>query len=145
MRLVIQRVKRASVKVNNKNLCQIKEGLIIFLAVKNGDTANFLPKLVNKILKMRIFENAESKFDKSLLDIKGEVLIIPQFTLYADCSGSRPYFGQSAKPEIAKPLFDYFVNEFKKSDLLVEKGEFGAKMEIESSNDGPVTIILDSD
>lgn len=145
MKVVIQRVNRAAVKVDSKTIGQIGRGVVIFLAVKTGDGEEGIAKLAEKILKMRVFENAAEKFDQSILDIKGKILVIPQFTLYADCSGgNRPFFGESARPEIAEPLFEKFVAELKKSGLKVEKGRFGAKMEIELINDGPVTIILDS-
>lgn len=145
MRVVIQRVNKAAVKVERKIIGQIGKGLVILLAVKTGDGEEEIGKMADKILKMRIFENAKEKFDKSILDIKGKILVIPQFTLYADCSsGNRPFFGQSARPEVAEPLFEKFVTELKKSGLKVEKGRFGAKMEIELINDGPVIIILDS-
>lgn len=145
MRVVIQRVNKAAVKVDSKTIGQIGRGVVIFLAVKTGDGKEGIGKLAEKILKMRIFENAAGKFDQSILDIKGEILVVPQFTLYADCSGgNRPFFGQSARPEIAEPLFEKFVAELKKSRLKVEKGRFGAKMEVELINSGPVTIILDS-
>jgi D-tyrosyl-tRNA(Tyr) deacylase len=101
--------------------------------------------LTQKILNLRIFENEQEKFDKSVLEIKGEILVVPQFTLFADCSkGNRPYFGEAAKPEIAKLLFAKFVEELKKSGLKVETGIFGAKMEVELTNDGPVTINLEA-
>lgn len=145
MKLVIQRVLKASVKINNKITSQIGRGLVVFLGIKEGDSEKDIQFLVKKLPEMRIFGNKNNKFDLSLLDIKGEILVIPQFTLFADCSkGNRPYFGEAARPEIAKPLFEKFVNELKKSGLKVEKGEFGAKMEIEAVNDGPVTIIVDS-
>lgn len=146
MRVVIQRVNKAEVRVEGKSIGQINRGVVIFLAVKTGDGEEGIGKLAEKILKMRIFANAAEKFDKSILEIKGEILVIPQFTLYADCSGgNRPFFGQSARPEIAEPLFEKLVAELKKSGLKVEKGRFGAKMEVELINNGPVTIILDSD
>lgn len=146
MRVVVQRVKKASVKVDNKIVGQIANGLLLFLGVGPLDEARGEEaKLAKKILNLRIFENENEKFDKSILDIKGEILVIPQFTLFADCSkGNRPYFGEAAKPEIAQPLFKKFIVELKKSGLKVEKGEFGAKMEVELVNDGPVTIILES-
>lgn len=145
MRVVIQRVNKAAVRVDGKTIGQISRGLVILLAVKTGDEESEIGKMAEKILKMRLFENAAEKFNQSILEIKGEILVIPQFTLYADCSGgNRPFFGQSARPEIAEPLFEKFVAELKKSGLRVEKGRFGAKMEVELINNGPVTIILDS-
>jgi D-tyrosyl-tRNA(Tyr) deacylase len=146
MRIIIQRVKKASVKIDKKIVGQIARGLLLFLGVGPFDKAQGEEKkLAQKILNLRIFGDRNDKMNLSVLDIKGEILLIPQFTLYADCSkGNRPYFGEAAKPEIAKPLFEKFVVELKKSGLKVEKGEFGAKMEVELVNDGPVTIILES-
>jgi len=142
MKLVIQRVKKASVKVNGKIVSQIGPGLVLLVAVEDRDRDR-LGEIAEKILKMRIFENNEKKFDKSILDINGEILVVPQFTLFADCSkGNRPYFGQAAKPEIAKPIFEKFLEELKKSGLKVESGIFRAKMEVKLINDGPVTIVL---
>jgi len=145
MRVVVQRVKKASVKVDNKIVGQIGNGLLLFIGVGPFDKAQGeVKKLASKILNLRIFGDKNDKMNLSLLDIKGEILVIPQFTLFADCSkGNRPYFGEAAKPEIAEPLFKKFIVELKKSGLKVEKGEFGAKMEVELVNDGPVTIILD--
>jgi D-tyrosyl-tRNA(Tyr) deacylase len=145
MRLVIQRVIKASAKIEKQIIGQIGKGMVVFLGIKNDDSEKDIQSLVKKLPEMRIFENKDNKFDLSLLDIGGEILIIPQFTLFADCSkGNRPYFGEAARPEIAKPLFEKFVVELKKSGFKVEKGEFGAKMEIEAISDGPVTIIIDS-
>ena len=145
MRLVIQRVSRASVKVKNKTVGQIDRGLLVFLGVGERDNEKQIAPLAKKIIRLRIFENEKNKFDLSLLDINGEVLVIPQFTLFADCSkGNRPFFGTAAPPAIAKPLFEKLVVELKKLGLKVEKGEFGAKMEIMAGITLPPTIILDS-
>lgn len=145
MRAVIQRVNQASVKVKNKAVGQIGPGLMVLLGVGEGDGEKEAQILVDKITNMRIFENEKSHFDKSLLEVEGEMLVVPQFTLYADTSkGRRPYFGQAAKPGIAKKLFEKFVEILKEKGIRVEKGRFGAKMEVELTNDGPVTIILDS-
>lgn len=145
MRAVIQRVKKASVKVNNKIIGRIDQGLVVLLGVGKKDTEKEVSILVDKLSQLRLFVNKENKFDKSLLDIAGEVLVVPQFTLYADTSkGRRPYFGSAAKPKIAKPLFEKFVEILKEKGVKVEKGQFGAKMEVELINDGPVTIILES-
>jgi D-tyrosyl-tRNA(Tyr) deacylase len=144
MKIVLQRVKRAKVDVNGKPVGQIGEGLLVFLGVMVGDSEKEVDTLCDKMLKLRIFENENNKFDKSLMDIKGEILVIPQFTLLAYASkGNRPYFGEAEKPELAKQLFEIFVEELRKSGLKIENGHFGAKMEIESTNDGPVTIILE--
>lgn len=146
MKLVIQRVKRASVKVEERIVGQIGPGLFLLIGFENEakeQESRGVKKIAEKVLKMRIFENEKEKFDKSIIEIGGEILVVPQFTLFADCSkGNRPYFGQAARPEIAKPLFEKFVQELKKSSLKIETGVFGAKMEVELINDGPVTIIL---
>lgn len=162
MRMVIQRVKKAKVVVEGKAVGQIGQGLLLFLGIgetdreiKNQDEK--IKKLAVKILKIRIFdlsfasptgkasEGKKEKFDKSVLDIKGEILVVPQFTLFADCSkGNRPFFGSAASPPIAKPLFEKLITELKKTGLKVESGVFGAKMEVEAVNDGPVTIILEN-
>lgn len=145
MKLVLQRVKKASVAVERKAVGQIDQGLLVFAGIGEGDTRKKIPALVKKLLNLRIFTNKDDKFDQSVKDINGGILIIPQFTLFADCSkGNRPYFGNAARPEIAQPLFEIFVHELKKSGLKVESGVFGAKMEIEATNDGPVTIILEN-
>ena len=145
MRTVIQRVSRASVKVKNKIIGRIGRGLVVLLGVGEGDTEKNWQKLAEKIIQMRIFENKGGHFDKSLLDVGGEVLVVPQFTLFADTSkGRRPFFGQAAKPGIAEKLFEKFTEILKEKGVKVEKGQFGAKMEVELVNDGPVTIILDS-
>jgi len=149
MRAVIQRVKEARVKVGEKTVGQIEAGLLVLLGVgetdeKIKDEKLKIENFARKILDLRIFSDKQGKMNLSVLDVKGEILVIPQFTLYADCSkGNRPYFGEAAKPEIAKPIFEEFVEELRKSGLKLEKGLFGAKMEAELVNDGPVTIILD--
>lgn len=143
MKLVIQRVQKAKVVVNKKIVGQTGQGMIVFLGVEERDQEEKIEPTVKKLLNLRIFENDKKKFDKSVLEIKGEIMVIPQFTLFADCSkGNRPYFGQAAKGEIAKVFFEKFVAVLKKSGLKVETGVFGAKMKIEAVNDGPVTIIL---
>lgn len=145
MKIVLQRVKKAKVEVNGIPLGQIGEGLLVFLGIGVGDREKEIKALCHKLLNLRIFENENNKFDKSVLDIHGDILVIPQFTLFADTSkGNRPYFGGAEKPELARLLFKKFVEELKKSGLKVEKGQFGAKMDIGSVNDGPVTLIIDS-
>lgn len=147
MKVVIQRVSRASVKVKGKITGQIGQGFLLLVGVGDEDIKKQKLKIKNlarKILQLRIFGDKDGKMNLSVLDIEGEILVVPQFTLYADCSkGNRPYFGQAAEPEIAKTLIEKFVDELKKSGLKVEKGVFGAKMEVELINDGPVTIIME--
>jgi len=145
MRLVVQRVKKASVQVENKTLGQINQGLLLLIAVGEEDDKKTAQSMARKVLDLRIFGDEKDKMNLSVLDIQGELLIISQFTLYADCSkGNRPYFGHAAQPEKAKALMEKFIEALKISGLKVEKGEFGAKMEVALINDGPVTIILDS-
>lgn len=146
MKAVIQRVKYATVKVDNKIIGECKQGLMILLGVIDGDTENDADKLIKKIPVLRIFEDENGKMNKSLLDIDGEILVVSQFTLAADCShGRRPSFTASASPDIANELYEYFVGELKTAGVKsVQTGEFGADMAVELLNDGPVTIVLDS-
>lgn len=146
MKAVIQRVKYATVKVDNKIIGECKQGFMILLGVIDGDTKEDADKLIKKIPVLRIFEDENGKMNKSLLDIDGEILVVSQFTLAADCShGRRPSFTASASPDIANELYEYFVGELKTAGVKsVQTGEFGADMAVELLNDGPVTIILDS-
>lgn len=146
MKAVIQRVKYATVKVDNKIIGECKQGFMILLGVIDGDTENDADKLIKKIPVLRIFEDENGKMNKSLLDIDGEILVVSQFTLAADCShGRRPSFTASAPPDIANKLYEYFVGELKTVGVKsVQTGEFGADMAVELLNDGPVTIVLDS-
>ncbi len=145
MRVVIQRVKKASVKIDKKIVGQIGRGLVVLLGVGEGDKESDAEFLVEKIINLRIFETKNSYFDQSLLDVGGEILVVPQFTLFADTAkGRRPFFGGAAKPAVAEPLFEKFIEILKEKGVKVEKGLFGAKMEVELVNDGPVTIILES-
>lgn len=146
MKAVIQRVKYATVKVDNKIIGECKQGFMILLGVIDGDTENDADKLIKKIPVLRIFEDENGKMNKSLLDIDGEILVVSQFTLAADCShGRRPSFTASAAPDIANELYEYFVGELKTAGVKsVQTGEFGADMAVELLNDGPVTIVLDS-
>lgn len=146
MKAVIQRVKYATVKVDNKIIGECKQGFMILLGVIDGDTKDDADKLIKKIPVLRIFEDENGKMNKSLLDIDGEILVVSQFTLAADCShGRRPSFTASAPPDIANELYEYFVGELKTAGVKsVQTGEFGADMAVELLNDGPVTIVLDS-
>lgn len=146
MKAVIQRVKYATVKVDNKIIGECKQGFMILLGVIDGDTENDADKLIKKIPVLRIFEDENGKMNKSLLDIDGEILVVSQFTLAADCShGRRPSFTASASPDIANELYEYFVGELKTAGVKsVQTGEFGADMAVELLNNGPVTIVLDS-
>ncbi|WP_461832168.1 D-aminoacyl-tRNA deacylase [Aquifex sp.] len=145
MRAVIQRVKSSKVVVEGKVVGEIGEGLNILLGIGKGDTEEDVKKLVDKVLNLRIFENEEGKFYYSVMDIKGELLVVSQFTLYANVKkGRRPSFEEAEKPQRAKELYEKVVEEFKKSGLRVETGVFGAMMDVFIENWGPVTIILDT-
>lgn len=146
MKAVIQRVSQSSVSVDGEVIGSINQGLMILLGVEQGDTKQDADKLVKKIPFLRIFEDENGKMNLSCLDIDGEMLVISQFTLCADCShGRRPSFTKSAPPDIADELYEYFKNELNKAGVRkVESGCFGADMKVSLVNDGPVTIVLDS-
>lgn len=144
MKIVIQRVLSASVEIENKLFNQIDKGLLVFVGFTIGDDLLVINKMIDKLINLRIFEDDNRKMNLSLLDVKGEILSISQFTLYANCQkGRRPSFDEAAKPEFAKPLYDLF-NVKLKEKVVVKSGVFGADMKISLINDGPVTIILDS-
>jgi D-tyrosyl-tRNA(Tyr) deacylase len=146
MRALIQRVSRASVRLPDGQVRSIGKGLLIYLGVGKVDTELTAQKLVEKIINIRIFSNADNKFDKSLLDEKGSALVISQFTLFANTKGGRrPDFTSAANPDLARPLCERFSQLLRAAGVNVATGEFGAHMEIDSLNDGPVTIWLDSD
>lgn len=146
MKAVIQRVKHSNVKIDGNIVGKCEQGFMILLGVWQGDTKEDANKLVKKIPNLRIFEDENGKMNLSCLDIDGEMLVVSQFTLCADCShGRRPSFTNSAPPEQANELYEYFVEQLKRAGVKsVETGEFGADMQVELVNDGPVTIILDS-
>lgn len=144
MKLVVQRVKNAQVDVDGKTVGKIEKGFMVLLGVTHSDTKQEADYLVKKLCNLRVFEDENGKMNLGLKDIKGELLIISQFTLYADCTGgNRPSFIGAARPEIAEPLYQYFCNECEKNGIKVEKGIFGADMKVSLLNDGPVTIILE--
>ncbi len=146
MKAVIQRVTHASVKVNGETVGSCGQGFLILLGVMAGDDEKEADKLVNKTVNLRIFEDENGKMNLSSLDIGGEMLVVSQFTLCADCThGRRPSFTPSAPPDEANRLYEYFVRRLKENGIShVETGVFGADMKVELLNDGPVTIILDS-
>ncbi len=146
MRLVIQRVKKASLKIENIEKACIAEGLLIFVGIEEADGVDDIDYLTTKILNLRIFEDEEKKMNLSLLDIKGELLLVSQFTLFASTKkGNRPSFIKAAKPEKAKQLYNDFILACKAClGKKVQTGVFGANMQINLENSGPVTIILDS-
>ena len=146
MRALIQRVKRASVTINSQITGKINEGLLIFLGVGEDDTEKQVQYLVEKCTGLRIFTDEQDKMNLSVKDIKGDILIVSQFTLYGDCKkGKRPSFVRAARPETAIPLYESFIAHCKNTGLNVQTGEFGADMQIELVNDGPVTIWLDTE
>lgn len=146
MKAVIQRVKHAGVTIDNVKVSFVDKGFLILLGVEQGDTKADADKLVKKIPVLRIFEDENEKMNLSCLDVDGEILVVSQFTLCADCShGRRPSFTKSAPPAEAEMLYEYFVDELKKTGVKkVDIGRFGADMKVDLLNDGPVTIILDS-
>ena len=146
MRALIQRVSHASVTVDERVVGSINQGLLVFLGVGQGDSEAQVKAMADKIVHLRIFEDEAGKMNRSLLDIGGEVLVISQFTLYADTRrGRRPSFTNAAPPAIAEPLFEYFKQAVSDYRLTVASGIFGAAMEIDLRNQGPVTIWLDSE
>jgi len=145
MRVVVQRVKHASVTINGTVNGKINNGFLVLLGVQSTDSEQDVDYLVKKVTNLRIFSDENDKMNLSLKDVNGELLIVSQFTLYANCKeGNRPSFVEAAKPDVAIPLYEYFVSECKKIIPVVETGIFGADMKVELLNDGPVTIIMDS-
>lgn len=146
MKTVIQRVTKASVTVENNIVGKIGKGLLVLLGVGPEDTKNTADFLVQKLVKLRIFEDEKGKMNLSIKDIAGELLIISQFTLYADCrGGNRPSFTNAGKPEKANELYEYFIQKCKEENIKVQQGIFGADMKVELLNDGPVTILLEKE
>jgi D-tyrosyl-tRNA(Tyr) deacylase len=143
MRAVCQRVSRAEVRVDGVATGRIGGGLALLLGIAQGDTAEDADRLAGKIARLRIFEDARGKFDRSLLDTGGAALVVSQFTLIADTQkGNRPSFAAAAAPDVAEPLYERFCAALSAAGVLVERGVFGARMEVELVNDGPVTIVL---
>lgn len=147
MRVVIQRCSRAEVRIDGKTVGQIGKGFLLLVGVTDGDTEVQADLLAKKVAQMRVFEDAEGKMNLGLKDVDGAILSISQFTLYADCKkGNRPSFIRAARPEIAEPLYDYFNEKLRTEyGLHVETGRFGADMKVDFINDGPVTILLNTE
>ena len=144
MKIVVQRVKNAQVEVEGKIVGKIQKGFLVLLGVTHKDTKEEADYLVKKLCKLRVFTDENDKMNLALKDMDGELLIVSQFTLYADCtSGNRPSFTQAANLHQAKELYEYFCSECEKNQIHVEKGIFGADMKVSLLNDGPVTIILE--
>lgn len=145
MRAVIQRVKSAEVRVAGRVTGKIGKGLLVFIGVARGDEESDLNFLTSKIPSLRIFEDESEKFNLSLKEIGGEILVVSQFTLYGDCrKGRRPSFTEAEEPTIAKRFYDRFIMELRGQGIPIQTGEFQAKMEVHLVNDGPVTLLLDS-
>lgn len=147
MRVVIQRCSRAEVRIDGKTVGQIGKGFLLLVGVTDGDTEVQADLLAKKVAQMRVFEDAEGKMNLGLKEVNGAILSISQFTLYADCKkGNRPSFIRAARPEIAEPLYDYFNEKLRTEyGLHVETGRFGADMKVDFINDGPVTILLNTE
>jgi len=144
----VQRARNASVTVGGETVAEIGRGLVVLLGVAGEDTAAEAERLAGKVARLRIFENDEGRFDRSLLDVSGEALVVSQFTLIADSKrqkGTRPDFSKAARPEVAEPLYERFVHALRDLGLSVQTGVFGARMQVSLANDGPVTIVLDVD
>ena len=145
MKFLIQRVKSASCTVDDQITGQIAQGFLVLIGISDTDTKELADKMIKKLLGLRIFEDANGKADRSLADIQGQLLLISQFTLYADCrKGNRPSFIRAGKPDTAKELYAYIINVCKAQVPVVEQGIFGADMQISLINDGPFTVMLDS-
>lgn len=145
MRVVVQRVSSSKVTVDDAVTGQINRGLLVLLGVTHGDSSSDVDYMIDKILNLRIFEDENDKMNLSLKDVGGELLVVSQFTLYGDCrKGKRPSFSNAAKPDIANELYEEFVSKAKSQGVTVGTGQFGAHMMVDLTNDGPVTMLLDS-
>lgn len=146
MKFVIQRVTKASVTVDQETAGEIGHGLLVFVGVADSDDKQTADKMIDKLTKLRIFDDADGKTNLSIADVGGEFLIVSQFTLYADCrKGNRPSFTLAGKPDKANEMYEYVIREIKKKGFKAEHGVFGAEMKVALLNDGPFTILLDSE
>ncbi len=144
MRALIQRVSRGAVRVDGRTIAQIAHGFVILLGVTHGDDERAVTYLTKKIANLRVFEDDQGKMNRSLLDVGGEAIVVSQFTLYADTrKGRRPAFVDAAPPEVARPLVDSFAEALRALGVPTQTGEFGAHMQVDLVNDGPVTILLE--
>ena len=145
MKFVIQRVTHASVTVERDVLGKIEKGFMVLIGIEDSDTQAVADKMISKMLGLRIFEDEEGKMNLALKDVGGGLLLISQFTLYADCKkGNRPSFVKAGKPDMAEPMYEYIIEKCREQIKNTQKGQFGADMKVELLNDGPVTIVLDS-
>ena len=144
MRVLIQRVKNASVTVEGKEISKINKGFLVFVGITHTDTEKEADYLVKKVTNLRVFEDENGKMNLGLKDVDGKLLVVSQFTLYGNCeNGNRPSFTEAAKPDIANPLYEYFCSKCEQTGIEVQKGIFGADMKISLLNDGPVTIMIE--
>ena len=144
MKFVIQRVTKAKVKIEDTTAGKINKGFLVFIGVGEGDTKEEADRLIRKMIQLRIFEDEDGKTNLALKDVKGELLLVSQFTLYANCKkGNRPSFIEAANPDVANEIYEYIISECKKHIEVVEQGVFGGDMKVELINDGPFTIILE--
>lgn len=145
MKFVIQRVSSASVTVDNNVTGSIDSGFLVLIGITHTDTEEIADILIKKLLSLRVFTDEQGKMNLSIKDVNGSLLLVSQFTLYSDCShGNRPSFTNAAKPDMANKLYEYIIKKCRESDINVQTGIFGAHMNVDLLNDGPVTIILDS-
>ena len=146
MKFIVQRVSEANVCVDNQIIGEIKKGFLVLVGVSNTDTKEIADKMVSKLIHLRIFEDSDGKTNLDIKSVNGELLIISQFTLYADCKhGNRPSFINEGNPELANELYEYIISKCKEEVPIVQHGKFGAHMKVSLINDGPFTIVLDSD
>lgn len=146
MRFVIQRVKHANVEVDGKIIGEINRGFLVLVGISNEDTTQIADKMTQKLIGLRIFEDENGKTNLDIKSVNGEMLIVSQFTLYADCKkGNRPSFTRAGEPTMAKELYHYIIEQCKKEIKVVQEGSFGADMKVSLLNDGPFTVILDSE
>jgi D-tyrosyl-tRNA(Tyr) deacylase len=146
MKLVVQRVSEANVKVDGQTLGEIGKGFMVLIGIADSDTKEIADKMIAKMLKLRIFDDENGKTNLSIDDVKGELLLISQFTLYADCKkGNRPSFFHAGAPDMASDMYDYMIEKCRELGYRTECGSFGADMKVSLINDGPFTILLDSE
>ena len=146
MKIVLQRVSKASVSVEGKTIGAIDDGFLVLLGVSDTDTEEIADKMVDKLCKLRIFQDENGKTNRSLADVGGQLLVVSQFTLYADCKkGNRPSFVKAGAPDMAEHLYEHFMERCRNYVDVVEKGQFGADMKVELLNDGPFTLMLESE
>ena len=145
MRAVVTRVRSANVKISGKTVGEIERGFLVLLGIGPEDTEAQADRLASKICNLRVFEDENGKMNRSLTDVGGSLLVVSQFTLYADFQSRRPGFSRAARPDIAEPLYEYFMEQCSQKGFTPQHGQFGADMAVESVNDGPVTLLMDTD